>query len=140
MYNPTNFFRPGVVLGFSWNANVFQTGDAVRLAEHETARLESGLEPLAAKIRLEVQEAYLEVRRAAADLDESRRALRASENWFRAEQQTFDLGVSEMQDLVDAFQANVEMRTEHLRTIFVYNTALARLSRAVGIDVYGAGS
>ena len=45
-----------------------------------------------------------------------------------------------MQDLVDAFQANVEMRTEHLRTIFVYNTALARLSRAVGIDVYGAGS
>lgn len=138
--NPTNFFRPGVAVGFSWNANLFRTGDEVRLAEHEAARLESRREPLSARVRLEVQEAYLDVIRARDDLAGSERALRASENWFRAEQQTFDLGVSEMEDLVEAFQANVEMRTEHLRNIFVYNTALARLSHAAGLDVDGGGS
>ncbi|MDT8436192.1 MAG: TolC family protein [Gemmatimonadota bacterium] len=136
VYNPTNFFRPGVVVGFNWNANVFRTRDEARLAEHEQARLESGVQPLREKIRLEVREAFLEASRAAADLEESRRALRASENWFRAEQQTFDIGVGELSDLVDAFQANVEMRTDHLQNIFNYNAAVAKLSRAVGVDVH----
>lgn len=133
--NPTNFFRPGVALGFRWNMNLVQTRDQVRLAEGETARLRGQVAPLNAKIRLEVREAYLAVGRARSDVDDSEAALTASSNWFRAESQTFDLGLSEINDLVDAFQANIEMRTEHLGNIFRLNTALAKLSRAVGRDL-----
>jgi len=136
VYNPTNFFRPGIAVGFRWNMNLFQTRDELRLAEHETARLRNQVTPLSKKIRLEVQEAYLAVLRARSDVEESEDALKASSNWFRAESQTFDLGLSEIKDLVDAFQANIEMQTEHLGNVFRLNTALAELSRAVGRDLY----
>ena len=138
--NPTNFFRPGIVVGFSWNANLSQTRNELRLAEYEAVRIRSQLDPLTEKIRLDVNQAYLDVVRAREDVEDSRRALKTSDNWYRAESQTFDMGLSEIQDLVDAFKANVGMRTEHLRTVFVYNTALAQLSRAVGSDVYTTGS
>ena len=138
--NPTNFFNPGVVVGFTWNLNLGQTRDEMRLAQYEESRLRSQLDPLTEKIRLDVRKAYLDVVRAREDVDDSQNALTTSENWYRAESQTFDLGLGDIQDLVVAFQANVEMRTEHLRTVFVYNTSLAKLSRAVGVDVYGGGS
>jgi outer membrane protein TolC len=136
VYNPTNFFRPGVVLGFDWNVNLFQTRDRVRIAEHEAAKLSAQLSPLAEKIQLDVREAYLGLVRAAANVEDSERALTAADNWFRAESQTFDLGIGEIQDLVDAFQAKIEMEREHLQSIFDFNTALADLSRAVGRDLY----
>jgi len=136
IYNPTNFFRPGIAVGFRWNMNLFQTRDEVRLAEHETTRLINQVSPLDKKIRLEVQSAYLAVVRARADVEQSEDALKASTNWFRAESQTFDLGLSEIKDLVDAFQANIEMQTEHLTNVFRLNTALAELSRAIGRDLY----
>jgi len=138
--NPTNFFRPGVVVGFNWNANIFQTRNETQLAEYEAARLDSQLDPLTQKIGLDVRQAYLDVVRAKEDVDDSQRALTTSENWYRAESQTFDMGLSEIPDLVDAFKANVEMRTEHLQAVFTYNTAMAKLSQATGSDVYSGGS
>lgn len=136
VYNPTNFFRPGFVLGFEWNANLFQTRDRVRIAQREAARLSAQLSPLSEKVALDVREAHARLVRAAADVAESEEALTAADNWFRAESQTFDLGIGEISDLVDAFQAKIEMETEHLRSAFTFNTALADLSRAVGRDLY----
>lgn len=134
--NPTNFFRPGIVLGFDWNVNLFQTRDRVRIAEHQAAKLSAQLDPLAERIQLDVREAYLTAARAQADVEGSESALTAADNWFRAESQTFDLGIGEIKDLVDAFQAKIEMEREHLQSIFDFNTALAELSRAVGRDLY----
>jgi len=136
VYNPTNFFRPGVVVGFNWNVNLFQTRDRVRIAEREAARLSAQLEPLSEKVELDVRQAYQALIRAAADVEESQVAFRAAENWFRAESQTFDMGIGEVKDLVDAFQAKIEMETEHVRSTFEFNSALADLSRAVGRDLY----
>lgn len=136
VYNPTNFFRPGFVVGFNWNANLFQTRDRVRIAEHESARLSAQFDPLEEKIQLDVREAYMTLVRAAADVEDSEVALTAADNWFRAESQTFDLGLGEIGDLVDAFEAKIEMERAHLGSIFAFNTALAELSRAVGQDLY----
>jgi outer membrane protein TolC len=136
IYNPTNFFRPGVVVGFNWNVNLFQTRDRVRIAEREAAKLSAQMDPLGEKVQLDVREAYMGLVRAAADVEDSERALTAADNWFRAESQTFDLGLGEVQDLVDAFQAKIDMEREHLQSIFQFNTTLADLSRAVGRDLY----
>jgi outer membrane protein TolC len=136
VYNPTNFFRPGFVVGFNWNVNLFQTRDRVRIAEHEAALLSAQMDPLSEKIQLDVREAHMRVVRAAADIEDSQRALTAADNWFRAESQTFDLGIGEIGDLIDAFQAKIDMERAHLESIFDYNTALADLSRAVGRDLY----
>ena len=138
VYNPTNFFRPGVVLGFEWNLNVVQTRDRVRVARLEQEALAGQESALADGIALEVRKAWLAVRQADANIRESRRALRASENWLRAEAQTMDLGVGDVKEFIDAFRANSTMKAEHLENIFRFNTAVSNLSRAVGRDLYPA--
>jgi len=49
---------------------------------------------------------------------------------------TFDIGVGEVKDLIDAFKANGAMQAEHLQNIFKYNTAIAKLSKVIGRDLY----
>ena len=136
VYNPTNFFRPGFVLGLNWNLNFVQTRDKVRLAQFERSRLAQNQTALAEGIRLEVRKTYLNLKQAAVNMRESRRALRASQNWLRAEAQTFDLGIGEIKDFIDAFRANATMDAEHLQNIFEFNTSLAELSKSIGRDLY----
>lgn len=136
VYNPTNFFRPGILVGLNWNLNFLQTRDKVRVAQFEHDALAQREASLSEGIRLEVREAYLEVENSQQDARDSQRALRASDNWLRAEAQTFDLGIGEVKDFIDAFRANATMRSEHMQNIFNVNTALAQLSKAVGTDLY----
>lgn len=136
LFNPTNFFRPGVLVGFNWNLNFVQTRDRVRIAQSQLAAISQREAPLRSAIRLEVKKAYLKVRQAEENIGESRRALRASNNWLRAETQTFEIGVGEVTDVMDSFRANARMRAEYLENIFALNASLAALSKAVGRDLY----
>lgn len=136
VYNPTNFFRRGAVLGFNWNLNFWQSRDRVHLAELERERLLQEEPALVGGIRLDVERAYREFKRAEADLEEGRTALTASDNWLRSEGQTFDIGIGEVKDFIDAFRTNGAMKAEQLRNVFDFNTSLARLSKAVGRDLY----
>ena len=63
--------------------------------------------------------------------------IRISDNWFRAEMQTYDIGIGEIKDVIDAFQANVQMETLQLQNIATFNIAVAELSQRVGIDLAG---
>jgi len=136
IYNPTNFFRPGIVVGLNWNLNFVQTRDKIRLAQAEYTKLSQKEEPLISGIKLEVKKAYLEVTQAGTNFRESRKALRASDNWLRSESMAWDIGVGEVKDLIDAFKANGAMQAAHLENIFKYNVALAKLSKASGNDLY----
>lgn len=131
----TNFFRPGLVVGLDWNLNLVHHRDEARVSRYEAAKLRAQMAPLVEKIRREVREAHLQVQRARADVEEGRGALKAADNWLRAEFQTYDIGIGEIKDLIDAFRANVEMQTDQLRNIFELRTAVAELSRAVGRDL-----
>lgn len=136
VYNPTNFFRPGLFLGLQWNLNFVQTRDKVRLARFERSRLAQNQTALTEGIKLDVRRSYLNIKQAEVNMRESRRALRASQNWLRSEAQTFDLGIGEIKEFIDAFRANATMDAEHLQNIFEFNTSLAELSKSVGRDLY----
>jgi outer membrane protein TolC len=136
VYNPFNFFRSGFLIGWNWNLNFVQTRDKVRIARAEVAQLAHQDSALVSGIRLDVQKAYVELKQARENLRESEEALKVSDNWLRAESQTFDLGIGEVRDLIDAFRANSAMRVEHLQNIFELNTAVARLTKAVGRDPF----
>ncbi len=137
--NETNYFRPALAIGFDWELDFMHHRDAARVQEVEARKLEAQQAPLLAQVEQEVRRAYLAARRAQADVEEGRRALRATENWLRAEAQTYDLGLGDIQDLIDAYQANVQMRTEQLSNIAALRLALAELNRRVGRDVVRVG-
>jgi outer membrane protein TolC len=134
--DPTNFFRPGFVLGLNMNLNYVQVRDNVRMAQVEYNRLANRQVLLNEGIKIEVRKVWLAAKQAESNLRDSRRALRASDNWLRAEAQVFDLGVGEVKDFIDAYKANGTMQAEHFQNIYAYNTAIARLSQAVGRDLY----
>ncbi|RMF61839.1 MAG: TolC family protein [Calditrichaeota bacterium] len=136
VYNPTNFFRPGIVLGVNLNLNFWQTRDKVLLAQAEYQQLQHKEVMLAQGIRLEVEKAYSEARQAETNMHDSRKALKASDNWLRSVTMTWDIGVGEVKELIDAFKENGKMQAEHFQNIFKFNTALAKLSRAIGRDLY----
>jgi outer membrane protein TolC len=133
--NTTNYSRAGAVLGVEWDLNFLSHKNKASVQRYETLRLEARVDPLLALVEKEVRAAYLRAKRAQADAEEGRAALRASENWLRAELQTYDIGVSEIKDVIDAFQANVQMETLQLRNIADFNQAVAELNRRVGRDV-----
>lgn len=134
--NQTNFTRIGAVVGLNWNLNFWQTRDKARVAEFEQAALETQKPAVEAGIRLEVEKAWRELGTAAENVRESTEALKATDNWLRSEAQVFDLGVGEVKDFIEAFQANSTMRAEHAENIASFNTALAALGKAIGQDLY----
>ncbi|MFQ5824673.1 MAG: TolC family protein [bacterium] len=136
IYNPTNYFRPGFVVGLNLNLNFLQTRDKVRVAQSEYLLLAQKENLLIDGIKLDVQKAFLELQQAEKNMRESRRALKASNNWLRSATMTFDIGVGEINDLIDAFKANGTMQAEYFQNIFNYNVALAKLSKAIGRDLY----
>jgi outer membrane protein TolC len=133
--NQTNYFRGGGVLGFEWNLNFAQHRAEAHMQRTEMDQLESQTGALLALVEKEVREAWLKADRARSDVDEGRTALQTSENWLRAELQTYDIGISEIKDLIDAFRANAELRARQLQNIATFNTAVAELSRRVGLDL-----
>ncbi|MFQ5601944.1 MAG: TolC family protein [bacterium] len=136
IYNPTNYFRPGVALGMNLNLNFLQTRDKVRVAQMEFRQLAQKEKLLIDGLKLEVEKSYLELQQAERNMRASRRALKASDNWLRSATMTFDIGVGEVKELIDAFKANGAMQAEHLQNIFTYNIAMAKLSKATGRDLY----
>lgn len=134
--NPTNYFRAGLIVGLNWNLNFFQTGDRSRVARFEEAALTARLPAVRAGIRLDVEKAYRSVVTAIANVRDSEAALTSTDNWLRAEAQTFDLGLGEIKDFIDAFRANSTMRAEHAENVAKLNVALAALGKAAGRDLY----
>jgi outer membrane protein TolC len=136
VYDPTNYFRPGFVIGFHWNLNFVQTRDKARVALVEYNRLRQSETLLEQGIRLEVEATYMELQQIEKNMRASRQALRASENWLRSEGMVFDIGVGEVKDFIDAYKANATMRAEHLENIFEFNVTLAKLGKSTGLDLY----
>lgn len=134
--NPTNFFRPTVLLGLTWNLNFFQARDRTRVARSEEATLAARVPLAEAGAELDVEKAYLAVTTARANVEQSGAALKSTGNWLRAEAQTFDMGVGEVKDFIDAFRANSTMRAEYAENVAKLNIALATLSKSVGRDLY----
>ncbi len=133
--NPTNFARPGLVLGVDWNLNFRQTGDRARVERLEVAKVEAQTRPLTLMVEQQVREAYLDVLRARADVADGRDALQASENLLRAELQTFDIGIGAVEDVISAFESNVSMAAEQFGNIATFNSKLAELSQRIGRDI-----
>lgn len=136
IYNPTNYFRPAIVAGMNLNLNFLQTRDKVRVAEAEFLQLAEREKQVLDGIKLEIKKIYLEVTRAKENMRDSRKALKSSEKWLRSATMTFDIGVGEISDLIDAFKANGAMQAAHLENIFKFNVATAKLSKTVGLDLY----
>jgi outer membrane protein len=130
--NPTNFLRPGFVVGFKMDLNFHMTHKKVQQAEIKRLVVEEQLQAAEQGITLELRDAWLSLQEARANVEHGRKARRDGERWQNAAAQVWDAGLGETKDLIDAYKANGEMQAEYLQAVYTFNVAAAKLQQIIG--------
>ena len=132
-----NYTRVGAEIGMRWDANLYRKNIDVTetLAEHR-ALLEQ-LAGLRSKVEVEVRQALRESVRTRALLDSSRASLKAAKSRMRLVLDTWETGLGEVSDVLDAYEDYYWLRREEPQREYELNLALARLGFVLGnVDLY----
>ena len=137
--DPFRIERENYVIGGAlvarWSLDLWGNAYRVERAEHELYELRARADEANRGIALEVESVYYEVLDARTREEAWGRGHRDGRAWFLAAAQAYDLGTVESRDLVDAVRTYFTARFNHLTAIRDYNTAVARLERAVGVEL-----
>jgi len=132
-----NYQRIGAEVGMRWDANLYRKNIDVseNLAE-QRAVLEQ-LAGLRSKVEVDVRKSLRESVRTRALLDSARASLKASKSRLRLVLDTWETGLGEVSDVLDAYEDYYRLRTEEPVREYELNLALARLGFVLGdINLY----
>jgi outer membrane protein len=131
----------GEASGTNWMAgvrldfNLFAGGaDRARLAEADARQrqAERQLEAFRAGVRLEIRQAYLEVKAAEKRAAAASGAVEQARESLRIIQNRYDAGLTDITELLRAQTAHLEAQTAWLAALHDWHVARAALERAVG--------
>jgi outer membrane protein TolC len=141
-----NVERDALVLtgpaGTNWTAaaridfNLFAGGaQRARLAEARANQRKAGhdVEWLRSGIELEVRRSYLEASAAAQRADTARDAVEQARASLRIIQNRYEVGLTDVTELLRAQTAQLETRTGYLSALHTWQVARARLEHAAGV-------
>ncbi len=123
------------IAGATLTFNVFNGGaDRARLQEAEERALQVRAlrDQMAAQIRLQVQEALLNVRAARERVEVTRTAAAQAQESLRILRNRYGTGLATMTDLLSAETAETSAEREHLNAVYDYWLAAASLDLATG--------
>lgn len=130
-----NYIRPVGVVGIHWNLSFATTNAKVEEARADLERLEALRREAASGL-------LLEIRRAYADVSQSRETITATEEGRKAGRglliltvTNFDLGIGDAEELFKGLGTYTEASSDYLRAVHDYNVAVAALSKAVGKEL-----
>jgi outer membrane protein TolC len=124
-------------IGFRQSLNFNVTRYDVNRTLIDLKRAKEGEDALKENILLEVAESYRQVRTLNGKSQSSAQALQISKEWVRMEQIDYDLGVGDLNKLVDAVRMNLELDAETAKLLFELNVEYARFQRTLGtLDIY----
>jgi outer membrane protein TolC len=70
-------------------------------------------------------------------LKAARESLKASKSWLRLSLENWDMGIGEVDRLLDAYEAYYRMKGVEIEMELEYNLSLARVAKALGdLDLY----
>ncbi len=86
-------------------------------------------------IELEVSRAYWELEQAREGLEIAERRKKTGRKWFVGSAMGWSIGVTAAKDLMEALEGDGTSRQNYIQTVYQFNSALAKLSRAVGTEI-----
>ncbi|WP_022836070.1 TolC family protein [Salisaeta longa] len=122
-------------IGIQQNLNFFQTEARVEQAQAQLAAVRYQLDGARQLVKFETEEAFRKLLIAQAALKSRRASLDLTKEWLRTEQINFDLGVGNVDNLVQAVQANLDAEVRYWQAVRDFNVAVLRLYRATGVLV-----
>jgi outer membrane protein TolC len=132
-----NYTRIGAEIGMRWDANLHRKSiDVSETLDEHRAVLEQ-LAGLRSKVEVEVRQALRECVRTRALLDAARLSLKASKSRLRLVLDTWETGLGEVSDVLDAYEDYYWLRREEPQREYELNLALARLGFVLGdVNLY----
>jgi outer membrane protein TolC len=132
-----NYQRIGAEVGMRWDANLYRKNiDVSESLDEQRAVLEQ-LAGLRLKVGVDVRQALRESVRTRELLDSARASLKASKSRLRLVLDTWETGLGEVSDVLDAYEDYYRLRTEEPVREYELNLALARLGFVLGdVNLY----
>ena len=124
--------------GLTANWNIFDnqvTSAQVNQKKADFRRAEAELKDKLGDVKLEVHEAYLNLRAAEENIKTTREALAKAEEDLRIEMVRYTAGVGTNLEVMDAQNKLVSAKGNYISALYSYNTSKASLDKAMGIPV-----
>ena len=130
--NPFNYMRAGLGIEIKGTIDFKQSYAKINRLESEYQKAQ--LERSFAKqgIELEVKESFGEVRRLKEGVAMAEQKQKMARQMMFLSKSNLEVGVGEEQEYTDALQLVLASRGEYLKTVFDYNTALAKFEEKIG--------
>ena len=125
----------GAGLVARWSLDLWGNAYRVERAEQELLQLRAQRDEAHRGIALEVETTYHELLDAQRREEAWGRGHRDGRAWFLAAAQAYEIGTLESRDLVDAVRTYFTARFNHITAVRDFNTAVAKLERAVGVQL-----
>lgn len=132
---PENTFNTAFGITIRQNLNFFQAKTQLDRVKIELRKMDYLSEAAKDGILLEVNQAYQKAAVAEVKVERTDEALLTTKQWLRMEQQDYDFGIGEVKDLIDAMKMELELRLKEKKSIFEFNTSMAKLNNAAGIPL-----
>ncbi len=127
-----NFKRVTATLGLSWDTNFFLHNIEVHKAQSEQRVVWEKLMAARSKMAIEVNQAYLEVKKYATLLKALDQSLDAAKSWLRVVSENWSLGLGEVRRMIRAYEAYYGLKNLAIERNYQYNIALAKLAHTLG--------
>jgi len=126
----------GAFLGLRWSLDLGRFHRATE-AEAELAKLEAQETAALEGVDLEIDQLYREATDNLALLDVFESSMKAARGWLNAENDLYQSNLQDLKDVLIPIEQYYRRRLAYLEAIYNFNVSVAKLSRAVGVDVGG---
>lgn len=124
--------------GLSVNWNIFDNGvtsENVRQAASQVDQYEAGARKTRKSIRLETRTAYLNMKAAEQNIQETAVAVQQAEDSYTIAQVRYEEGVDILISVTDAQEKLTQARSNYMTALYQYNLSRAALEKAMGVPV-----
>lgn len=123
-------------LNISWN--IFDNGvteESVRQADANIRAYEAEARRVKKNIRLETRTAYLNMKAAEENIQETALAVKQAKESYAIAQARYEEGVDMLLNLTDAQDKLTRAKQNHLTALYQYNISRAALEKAMGVPI-----
>jgi outer membrane protein TolC len=131
-YDPYRRTGAGVVLGLKWTLEPWNIADRVARARADAHKMHAQADLAKLGARYDALVALSQARAAHDKVAAAEAGEKAARAWVAAVLQNEAIGTAEPKDLVDAYLAYFQLRSEWAQAVFDWNVAVVRLRRSTG--------
>jgi outer membrane protein TolC len=130
--DPLNQLTGLAGLGIKLQLNFWERYQDYRKARLDLRQLQRTEVYAARGLLIQVEDAYAQLLKSRADIDEAQNSMRAAQAWLKGVAMKYDLDPSTSKDLIAPYKQSLTAQRDYYQAILDYNLAVARLFKAVG--------